>query len=172
MMRFMSHLLLACFALGIASAEDVAKPVKPEVLKVAETEKIAEQLGNRVTVRGKVSRTGRSKAGMQFLNFSSHKFVVVMFPDALPMFDKGEPADLYKDKLIEITGTIGQYKSQYQIKLRTPDQVKIIPEAKEPAEKAPTTAGQSKDQKPDKPATKAAPDQAKPPVDAKKFFDC
>ena len=126
------QLFVAILTLCLVCADEEAPKTKSVLVEVAETDKIAAQLGKWATVRCKVQRTGKSKANTQFLNFSNNKFVVVCFADALKLFDKGEPADLYNNKRIEIFGMIEQYKAQYQIKLRMPDQMKIIHE--EPTE--------------------------------------
>tara|TARA_B100000902_G_C27052829_1_gene784993 strand:+ start:290 stop:712 length:423 start_codon:yes stop_codon:yes gene_type:complete len=125
-------LFVAILTLCLVYADEEAAKTKSVLVEVAETDKIAAQLGKWANVRGKVERTGKSKANTQFFNFSNNKFVVVCFADALKLFDKGEPADLYNNKRVEISGMIEQYKTQYQIKLCMPDQVKIIQE--EPTE--------------------------------------
>lgn len=156
--------LLVSFLLTLV-LPSLAEEAKKEVIPVTEAAKIEAQLGKKATIRGKVTRTGRSKAGLQFLNFSNGQFVVVCFPDGVATFTKGEPADLFKDKTVEVTGTIEKYRNSFQIKLASPEQIKIIaPEvAKQPEE----AASREKEEKPKK---KPASDGK--PVDPKKFFDC
>lgn len=161
------RLLFAAFLLALvlpSQAEEVTK----EVIPVTEAAKIEAQLDKKATIRGKVTRTGRSKAGLQFLNFSNGQFVVVCFPDGVASFTKGEPADLFKDKTVEVTGKIEKYRNSFQIKLASPEQIKIIaPEAEtapaSPEKEAPVEK---------KPKKKEASASDGKPVDPKKFFDC
>ena len=95
------------------------------LLLAEERERLVAALGKAVTVRGRVVRTGQSGGGTSFLNFSERHFGVVSFPSDRAFF-RLDPSTLYKDKLIEITGTIEQYEDQYQIKLSHPDQVKVL----------------------------------------------
>ena len=141
-------------------------------IPVTEPAKIEAQLGNKATIRGKVTRTGQSKGGFQFLNFANAQFVVVCFPDAVAKFTSGNPVDLYKDKTIDITGKIEKYRDKFQIKLESPDQINVV--------KAGSTAAASDTAKSEaatakkKAKTKAgdAAKAKKKPVDPKKFFDC
>ena len=148
-------ILLVHLVLLLAAVADEAA-TKSEPISVIEPAKIEAQLGKTATVRGKVTRTGQSKGGLQFINFANAQFVVVCFPDAAAKFTKGQPVDLFKEKTIEVTGEIVKYRDKFQIKLESPDQVKVI--KAEPV--AATTA---------EPAESKAP---KKPVDPKKFFDC
>lgn len=160
------RLLLAAFLLALvlpSQADEVTK----EVIPVTEAAKIEAQLDKKATIRGKVTRTGRSKAGLQFLNFSNGQFVVVCFPDGVASFEKGEPADLFKDKTVEVTGKIEKYRNSFQIKLASPEQIKII------ALEAETAASPEKEAPAEKqPKKKEAPASDGKPVDPKKFFDC
>ncbi|MFT4640319.1 MAG: DNA/RNA endonuclease YhcR with UshA esterase domain [Verrucomicrobiales bacterium] len=159
-----------CWAAAIfpqTALADETKP-KPAVIAVTDAEKIPEQLGKEVTVRGKVTRTGESSGGIQFLNFANYHFVVVCFSDDVVAFKEGKPVDLYKDQVIEVTGTVDKYRDRYQIKLKSPDQIKIVP------------AKPGETLTPDDDPKKAAPESPKEdqkdgtekPVDPKKFFDC
>ena len=158
-------LFLSLWLLMAAAADEAA--TKSEPIPVTEPARIEAQLGKKATIRGKVTRTGQSKGGLQFINFANAQFVVVCFPDAVAKFAKGEPVGIFKDTTVEITGDIVQYRDKFQIKLESPDQIKVVkaePAATEPAEsKAP--------KKPAKPKAKEG-NADKKPVDPKKFFDC
>jgi DNA/RNA endonuclease YhcR with UshA esterase domain len=95
------------------------------VILVEDQAKLKVALDQVVNVRGQVVHTGQSRGGTSFLNFNEPHFGVVSFPSDRAFF-RLDPAMLYKDKLIEITGTIEQYEDQFQIKLSHPDQVKVL----------------------------------------------
>lgn len=162
-------ILLVHLVLLLAAVADEAA-TKSEPISVIEPAKIEAQLGKTATVRGKVTRTGQSKGGLQFINFANAQFVVVCFPDAAAKFTKGQPVDLFKEKTIEVTGEIVKYRDKFQIKLESPDQVKVI--KAEPV--AATTAEPAESKAPKKPAKPKAKQGItdKKPVDPKKFFDC
>jgi len=160
------------FSLCLAEEKPTADPAKPKppIVKVVEVKKIAELVGKEATISGKVTRTGKSKSGIHFLNFANFSFVVVCFPDAVAKFKEGGPAELYRDQTIEVTGKIEVYRKKHQIKLASPDQIKIIPAAV-PADK------EDEDEKKGEPKAETAAkdaDEEKPkaPVDPKRFFDC
>ena len=162
-------ILLVHLVLLLAAVADEAA-TKSEPISVIEPAKIEAQLGKTATVRGKVTRTGQSKGGLQFINFANAQFVVVCFPDAAAKFTKGQPVDLFKEKTIEVTGEIVKYRDKFQNKLESPDQVKVI--KAEPV--AATTAEPAESKAPKKPAKPKAKQGItdKKPVDPKKFFDC
>ena len=80
--------------------------------------------------------------------------------------------DLFKEQVIEITGPVEKYRDRYQIKLKSPDQIRIVPAEPEDAsgaetEKPDPKPADSKEEKNDKEETKDGK-----PVDPKRFFDC
>ena len=151
----------------------LADTPKEEPILVTDAAKVEAQLGKTATIRGKVTRTGQSKGGLQFLNFANYHFVVVCFPDAVAKFENGAPVDAFKDKTIEITGAVVKYQDRFQIKLERPDQIRIIAEDLPTEDQAPTDS--SKELEPGTPSTPSAKDDKetspKKPVDPKKFFD-
>ncbi len=159
-------------ALATVAEEGAEKKTPPPVIRVVEVEKIAEALDKEVIIRGKVTRTGKSKTGINFLNFANYNFVVVCFPAAVPKFEKGEPAEVYKGQVVEVRGKIEKYRDKYQIKLNKPEQIKIVERSE--TEQAASAAAENADQEKDedsKPKAKAPKKEGKP-VDSKKFFDC
>jgi len=54
------------------------------------------QVGQEVTVAGRVSRTGESQNGMQFLYFTDSEFTVVCHMADAARFPGGTPADTYR----------------------------------------------------------------------------
>jgi DNA/RNA endonuclease YhcR with UshA esterase domain len=144
-------------------------------------------LGKNATVFGLITSNHPSaKVGMTFIELAGGKFTVVSWKNSYAKFGPDGPSKLYpKGQVLEITGTIEEYKGKLQIKLTDPSQAKVLPPP--PAEgdaKADGTkkgeekpkAGEKAAEKPsEKPAAKApekpkAEGDAKTPVDSKKFF--
>ena len=163
-------ILLVQLALLLAAVADEAA-IKSEPIPVTEPAKIEAQLGKTATIRGKVTRTGQSKGGLQFVNFANAQFVVVCFPDAAAKFTKGQPVDLFKEKTIEITGEIVKYRDKFQVRLESPDQVKVIKAETVASEAVEEPAESKAPKKPAKPKAKQGATEKKP-VDPKSFFDC
>ncbi len=167
---FVSLALLLTGGADEAGADEAGTEKAP--ISVIEPAKIEAQLGKTVTIRGQVTRTGQSKGGLQFLNFANAQFVVVCFPDAVAKFTSGQPVDLYKQKTIDVTGEIVKYRDKFQIKLESPNQIKVV----KVEAAAGTTSEPEESKAPKKPAKlktkQGATDKNKKPVDPKKFFDC
>jgi len=108
---------------------------------------ILEEEGNTVRVSGFVESTQVNATGIHFLRFRDSEFTCVTFARHVKDFPGGPPSEAYKEKWIEVTGLIENYRGKPQIKLTLPDQVKII-EAPAP------------------PPVAQTPPPAKPPVDA------
>jgi len=192
----MKHLLLAlgllCLFPAVLHADDLPR------VKATEEKAIRELLGKKATVTGRVIVTKETKTGMNFLDFEGGKFTVVSWKEDNAKFEGGSPAKLYAQKVIEVTGTIIEYRSKsakaddpgkLEIKLTSPDQVKIAKESVPAADadgkeaKKPAGAGKPAESKKD-PASKAGAEKeppaekaATPPadtqpgrVDSKKFF--
>ena len=86
---------------------------------------LRKQVGRQVTVVGRIARTGRSDSGMQFLNFADSELTVVCRREDVSRFRQGEPAELYRGKPVEVTGTVELYRGKLQIRLREPSQIRI-----------------------------------------------
>ena len=164
--------------IGIAAWGVAEEPSKKEaplpVIKVVEVEKIAAALETEVIIRGQVTRTGKSKTGINFLNFANYNFVVVCFPSDAKSFEDGEPADLYKAQVIEVRGKIEKYRDKFQIKLRNLDQIKIVDRSEAEQDAKPDSAKvvPKKEPKAENESSSKDSSRARKPVDAKRFFDC
>ena len=82
-------------------------------------------MGQKVTVIGRIARTGRSSSGLQFLNFADSELTIVCRPEDVAQVPPGDPADLVSWTDIEITGTVELYRGKVQIRLRDPAQIRI-----------------------------------------------
>ena len=104
------------------------------VFEVKQIEEIRAAEGQEVRVRGLIERTGRSKgSGMNFLNFTGGEFTVVIFGRSLKNFPEGEPADIFKGKLVEVTGKVEFYKEKPQIVVEKTARIVVLdPETKKP----------------------------------------
>ena len=149
-------------------------------------------LGKKSIITGKVTDAFESPKGMTFLNLDGGKFTVVAWKESYDKFEGGSPAKLYKDKTLEVTGEVFEYRSKgaaktdpgkLEIKLISPDQIKILttPDAdakpEEPkADPKDKSSKTKKDSKTDKPAGDQKETDAKTPaekperVDPKKYF--
>lgn len=169
----------------IAATIDSALPI----LAATETEALIRKAGQKITVVGKCERTGKSRGGTNFVNFVDGEFTLVTFKSDLGPFTDGEPADIYKDKYLSVTGVIEIYKDAPQIKLTDPEQVTAsdqpieIPAAEtgkaadqtaaaEAAKKAEMDARAAADASGKKDGQPAADEKGKPkpPVDPRKYF--
>lgn len=181
---FLSLLALPILAL----AQDAELPK----IDVTDSAALLANEGNEAIVTGKVTSTGSSASGINFLNFDGSDFVCVTFARNLGAFTEGSPVELYDGELIEVTGRIEMYRGSPQIKLESPDQVKIlksetpepepVPEApemvetEEPAAKPEAPAPTPEDDKSAalQPPTATDPDvelvDGQPPVDWRKYF--
>ena len=87
------------------------------------TAALRKQVGHEATVVGRISRTGQSKSGMQFLNFADSEFTVVCPEEDVAKFSEGVPVEAYRGQDVEITGTVELYRGKVQIRLREPSQI-------------------------------------------------
>ncbi|MFT4639681.1 MAG: hypothetical protein ACI8T1_003006 [Verrucomicrobiales bacterium] len=100
---------------------------QPEVaIPSSQVSKIKEAKGKSVSVSGRVAKANVSSSGTHFLNFAGTDFKVVCLSDLAKKFPSGGPAALYKDKDIVVKGVVELYKGSPQIKITSPDQVKVI----------------------------------------------
>lgn len=120
---FFRYLFVLCALPSIAISQEEASTLID--LETTPAAKILESEGEKATVRGFVEDTNTNATGIHFLNFRNSEFVCVTFARYLSAFEKG-PADAYLDKWIEVTGEIENYRGSPQIKLLSPEQVKII----------------------------------------------
>ncbi|MCP4849423.1 MAG: hypothetical protein GY899_15915 [Verrucomicrobiaceae bacterium] len=105
----------------------IAGQLEIPVLDVQKIDGIRASEGKEIKVRGLVERTGKSKgSGMNFLNFTGGEFTVVVFGRSLKNFPEGEPADIFKGKLVEVTGKVEIYKEKPQIILEEPSRIVVL----------------------------------------------
>ncbi len=154
-----------------AAGEEGKAPELPRV-KAGDIEGVKKLVGKKAVVFGKViSSREVEKSGISFLDLDGGKFTVVCWKESYSKFEGGQsPAKLYKDRDIEVTGEIFEYKGKNgkgdprpEIKLTSPDQVKVVSAEKEsgaPAEKKPDAATDQSAAKKEEPKR----------VEAKKFF--
>ncbi|MCA9215179.1 MAG: hypothetical protein KDB27_19055 [Planctomycetales bacterium] len=136
--------ILANADLSIAqrtSAPQIAAATK-EVLKAQNLVQLRQNVGEHVTVSGTVARATKSSTGHQFLNFQASELSVVCLAADAKNFTKGSIVDLYKNKTIEIEGKLELYKNKPQIKITSPDQIRLVTADKDGGE-AKEDVGQS-----------------------------
>ena len=187
----LASVLLLTATLPALRAEDLPRA------SAEEESAVRALLGKKATITGRVTDAFESPKGMTFLNLEGGKFTLVAWKDRYEKFEGGSPAKLYKGKTIEVTGAIEEYRpkgaskedpGKLQIRLNSPDQVKILitPEAdpkeadskeadkkEEPKDSKDKSAKAKKDAKPaeDKKETKPGTYKEKPErVDPKKYF--
>jgi len=131
--RFSAHIawILLCCGLGGTSPGGAA-----ERSGAAATEgmpRIAAQnvatlrahLGEVVTATGRIDRTGKSRSGLQFLNFAGSELTVVCLPGDAANFPTA-PVDLFQHKDVEVTGEVELFQGRLQIRIREPAQVRLL----------------------------------------------
>ena len=171
-MKFAWSFLLCVAVLPDLIADQTGIPV----FEVKQIDDIRAAEGKEIKVRGLVEGTGRSKgSGMNFLNFTGGEFTVVVFGRSLKDFPKGEPADIFKGKLVEITGKVELYKKKPQIVLEEASRIVVLdpetrqpvaaPEEEQASGKTSPTVGGKKSEMPEP----VAP--AKVKVDPRLYFD-
>lgn len=92
---------------------------------------LRQEVGRRVTVYGRIGRTAKSRSGLHFLNFADSELTAVCFRDDVKNFSKGGPATLYANKDVEVSGLLELYRGKLQIRVRGPDQVRIVERPRE-----------------------------------------
>lgn len=124
------------------------------VFNLSETNsnKLLEAEGDTVKVKGFVESTNKNTTGIQFLQFKDIDFQCVTFARYVRLFEK-PPIDLYKEKWIEVTGEIENYRGKPQIKLTSPDQITILKQPAPVAKKTVNTEPPPAEKKPEKVAT-------------------
>ena len=110
----------------VAIAQDTAAPSEFPIYAATDVDGIRAKEGQKVMVWGETTGSGKSSSGMNFVNFKDTEFYLVTFKTDLKPFGDAEPADAYDGKRIVVTGVISIYKDKVQIKLTSPDQVKIL----------------------------------------------
>ena len=200
LMKIHTTLFFLSLTLSSLHAQDLPRA------NALEEDAVRALVGKKSTITGKVTDTFESPKGMTFLNLEGGKFTLVAYKEAYPNFEGGSPAKLYKGKTIEVTGEVFIYRAKgaskedpgkLEIKLRSPDQIKVSPKAEtapeapaadtpeKKADKSDKDRKDTKDEKSGKPGAgkkpptkegpadpKATPAPGEKPgrVDAKKYF--
>jgi DNA/RNA endonuclease YhcR with UshA esterase domain len=171
-MKFIWSFLLCAAVLPDFIAAESGIPV----FEVKQIEEIRAAEGQEIRVRGLVERTGKSKgSGMNFLNFTGGEFTVVIFGRNLKNFTEGEPADIFRGQLVEVTGKVEFYKKKPQIVVEETARIVLLdaetkkpvaaPEEEQSSGKKSPTAKDKKSEAPE-PVT-----PAKVKVDPRLYFD-
>ena len=170
----MKPALLLCSLLALPLLTPAADAI---YIAANETEALEAKEGQKITVYGKTTGSGKSSSGTNFVNFDGAEFYLVTFKTDLAEFPDGEPSDLYDGKRLAVTGTVSVYQGKPQIKLTSPDQVEILAEDAKfpPVEMKPEEAEEKPETAPEKaadekPAEEAKPEKPEPPVDPSQYF--
>lgn len=119
--------LILVLATACSSGADPAIGPDEGVKHIAWTD-AAGAIGETVYVSGTIVSTGKAGDRIAFLNFDREHppgFVAVIFSDHWDKFP-GDPTELYKDKIVEIHGTIGLHKGKPQIVVTRPEQIEVL----------------------------------------------
>ena len=123
-------LLALCADIVAQTALTASKPIP-----AGNVAKLRENVGQEVTVQGRIGSTGRSKSGNQFLNFANSELTAVCFSEHVTKFRDGKPADVYRGKEVELTGKVELFRDEVQIRLTDPSQIRIVAAAEVPEPK-------------------------------------
>ncbi len=119
----------------------LGKEAQPPSISASNLASLRENVGKQVTVVGLVERTGQSRSGHQFLNFANSELTVVCYPEHVANFRDGKPAEVYRHQDVEIVGKVELYQGKVQLRLRSPDQIRIA----SPAQSVPAKGIQLKE---------------------------
>ena len=95
-------------------------------ISVTRVSELKKKVGQEVTVEGAVGKANKSRSGHHFLNFDNTELAVVCFKDDAAKFEQGGPSKLFAGKSVEIKGKLELFKGKLQIKLKSPDQIKVV----------------------------------------------
>src|SRR6478735_707475 len=151
LLRSFTALLLLTLPLTGLQADELPRA------KAEEETAVRALLGKKGIITGKVTDAFESPKGMTFLNLDGGKFTVVAWKESYAKFEGGSPAKLYKNKTIEVTGEVFEFRpkgaskddpGKLEIKLTSPDQIKVLTES------SGGDPNEAKDAKPDPKAKK------------------
>jgi DNA/RNA endonuclease YhcR with UshA esterase domain len=130
-MRYAALLIAFLAPLGLLFGQEETKPLTPE--------EAARKIDEKVTLQMEVKSTGGSSTSRYLNSMANYRdrnnFTIYMPRNVLPAFKKIEiddPADYYKGKTIQVTGTVSTFRGQIQIKVDDPEQIKVIDKDAEP----------------------------------------
>jgi hypothetical protein len=179
---FLASILIAfCAGPSARAQEETAETpaVDLPIFEAAATGDLKAKEGQKVTIYGATIDSGKSQSGTNFVNFKDAEFYLIAFKSDLEPFKEGEPADLFDGKRIVVTGVISIYKDKPQIKLTSPDQVRLLEDGEIFPPEKPKETGDTSEVKSETVviASGEAPENAelekpqeKPPIDWRKFF--
>lgn len=128
--------VLMSFGLGVGHFACVqATSPRAKAIPAGNIVTLRENVGQNVTVRGRIDRTGASQSGIQFLNFAHSELTAVCYPEHVGRFTDGKPVDLYRGQNVELMGKVELYRNKLQIRLTDPKQITILKESDYPAAK-------------------------------------
>lgn len=87
---------------------------------------LKEHVGRPVTVFGRVARTNKSSSGHHFLNFENTELTVICRSEDVAHFKNGTPAETFRGKDVEVTARLELYRDKLQLRIRQPDQIRIV----------------------------------------------
>lgn len=115
-----------CFALVLVFAVAARGDENIPQLRVNDPS-LRDYLGKEVVISGRVSRTGKSSSGHNFLNFDDNReFSVVCFQEDVAQFRDGVPADVYRRRFVAIRGRLESFRGKLQIRLTKPTQISVV----------------------------------------------
>lgn len=126
LLRFLLLGIVLPIVPSIATAQPAKEAPAPPRVRANDSRTLRASVGKTVTIYGKVSRTGKSSSGHNFLNFSGAEVTVACLKDDVAKFTDGAPADVYDGKTVEVTGKVELFKGKPQIKLTSPEQIKLV----------------------------------------------
>ncbi|MEM8953532.1 MAG: hypothetical protein AAGD22_05215 [Verrucomicrobiota bacterium] len=167
---FLALLVTSIALLTLSISQETA--VETPVVAASDTAKLLSFEGKTVKVTGKVIKTGKSGSGHNFLNFEDSKFVGFTPSAELGNFTNGDPADVYKDKLVAVTGPIELYQDKPEIVIKSPGQIKIIDpsELAKPDTSASVDASEASSEEDAKPSITNTPTDPSESVDWRRYF--
>jgi hypothetical protein len=129
--RFLLAVVFGLALLARAGGQDAApggvKATKaPPRVKASQSATLRDYVGQRVTVWGHVSRTGRSNSGHEFLNFDGSDVSAFIHKDDVAKFSRGGPAKQFENKTLEVTGLLEVFERRLQIRVREPSQIREV----------------------------------------------
>lgn len=130
MIRVRYTAVLSLVVLGLLAGNGIGREGEAGTkrVKATSTLELRELVGQEVTVYGSIESTGKSSSGHQFLNFLGKQLSVFCGKDAVEKFKDGKPAELYANKDIEVTGSLSLFNGKLQLKLTSPENIRILEE--------------------------------------------
>jgi hypothetical protein len=126
----MALALFVPFSPASSSAAKKAEAKTP-FISATDSKKLKANIGNKVSVEGKVISTGKGpKDGMRFMNFSKSEktgFTAALLPAVYAKFPN---LDRMVNEKVRVTGELETYKKKSIIKVTRPTQVKVLKPAK------------------------------------------